>query len=93
MRTLLPLAAILGLSAACTTAYEPPEGTRIDGPPGWVDPVNSEPRTCSPDGRLVAFFSRRTSGDGPGLYVMRTDGWRAQKIADVVGDSLQWSRQ
>lgn len=48
---------------------------------------------CSPDGRLVAFFSRRTSGDGPGLYVMRTDGWRAQKIADVVGDSLQWSRQ
>lgn len=48
---------------------------------------------CSPDGRLVAFFSTRKSGDGPGLYVMRTDGLRARKIADVVGDSLQWSRR
>ncbi len=48
---------------------------------------------CSPDGRLVAFFSTRTTGEGPGLYVMRTDGYRARKIADVLGDSLQWSRR
>ena len=48
---------------------------------------------CSPDGRLVAFFSTRTTGEGPGLYVMRTDGYRARKIADVVGDSLQWARR
>ncbi len=48
---------------------------------------------CSPDGRLVAFFSTRTSGEGPGLYVMRTDGHHARKIADVLGDSLQWSRR
>jgi TolB protein len=47
---------------------------------------------CSPDGRLIAFFSTRKSGDGPGLYVMRTDGFRPRKIADVLGDSLQWSR-
>jgi len=47
---------------------------------------------CSPDGRLVAFFSTRVSGDGPGLYIMRTDGAHARKIANVRGDSLNWSR-
>ncbi len=45
---------------------------------------------CSPDGRLVAFFSTRKSGEGPGLYVMRIDGGRAKRISSLTGDSLRW---
>jgi TolB protein len=45
---------------------------------------------CSPDGRLVAFFSTRTSGEGPGLYVMRVDGLRPKRISNLLGDSLRW---
>jgi TolB protein len=45
---------------------------------------------CSPDGRLVAFFSTRTSGQGPGLYIMRLDGGRPKRISTLVGDSLRW---
>jgi TolB protein len=45
---------------------------------------------CSPDGRLVAFFSTRKSGEGPGLYIMRTDGQRPKRISNLVGDSLRW---
>jgi len=49
--------------------------------------------TCSPDGRLVAFFSTRRSGEGPGLYIGRVDGRRPpQRIASVTGDSLVWGR-
>jgi TolB protein len=45
---------------------------------------------CSPDGRLVAFFSTRSSGEGPGLYLMRVDGGRPKRIAPMLGDSLRW---
>lgn len=45
---------------------------------------------CSPDGRLVAFFSTRTSGEGPGLYVMRLDGGRTKRVSTLLGDSLRW---
>lgn len=45
---------------------------------------------CSPDGRLVAFFSTRTSGEGPGLYIMRLDGGRAKRVSTLLGDSLRW---
>lgn len=45
---------------------------------------------CSPDGRLIAFFSTRTSGEGPGLYMMRTDGGRPKRISPLLGDSLRW---
>jgi TolB protein len=45
---------------------------------------------CSPDGRLVAFFSTRTSNEGPGLYVMRLDGGRPKRISTLLGDSLRW---
>lgn len=48
--------------------------------------------TCSPDGRLVAFFSTRTRGKGPGLYVVRIDGYHLRKVADVTGESLRWTR-
>ena len=46
---------------------------------------------CSPDGRLVAFFSTRTRGQGPGLYIMRIDGTRPKRISTLVGDSLRWA--
>jgi TolB protein len=45
---------------------------------------------CSPDGRLVAFFSTRTSSAGPGLYIMRVDGLRPKRISNLLGDSLRW---
>jgi TolB protein len=45
---------------------------------------------CSPDGRLVAFFSTRTSNAGPGLYLMRLDGGRPKLLAPLLGDSLRW---
>ncbi len=45
---------------------------------------------CSPDGRLVAFFSTRTAGEGPGLYVMRLDGGRPKRVSTLLGDSLRW---
>lgn len=45
---------------------------------------------CSPDGRLVAFFSTRNSGEGPGLYIMRLDGARTKRISTLLGDSLRW---
>jgi TolB protein len=47
---------------------------------------------CSPDGRLVAFFSTQKSGEGPGLYLMRIDGTRRKRISTLVGDSLRWAR-
>lgn len=53
---------------------------------------NSSP-ACSPDGRLVAFFSTRRTKGGPGLYLVRTDGRRPPvRIASLVGDSLHWAR-
>lgn len=45
---------------------------------------------CSPDGRLVAFFSTRTGNEGPGLYVMRLDGGRPNRVSTLLGDSLRW---
>jgi TolB protein len=45
---------------------------------------------CSPDGRLVAFFSTRASGEGPGLYLMRVDGGRPKRVSPLIGDSLRW---
>jgi TolB protein len=46
---------------------------------------------CSPDGRLIAFFSNAKTGKGPGLYVMPIQRpWLAKKISNEVGDSLHW---
>lgn len=53
---------------------------------------------CSPDGRLVAFFStgkqkRGTSAtdEGAGLFVMPIlRPWLAKKISNEVGESLRW---
>ncbi|GAC1570792.1 MAG: hypothetical protein NVS3B20_02570 [Polyangiales bacterium] len=52
--------------------------------------ANSYP-ACSPDGRLIALFSTRTSGKGPGLYVMPIFApSRAQRISAELGESLRW---
>jgi TolB protein len=52
---------------------------------------------CSPDGRLMSFFStgklKRGGGDGEGagLFVMPIlRPWLAKKISSEVGDSLRW---
>jgi TolB protein len=57
----------------------------------WGSARNFSP-SCSPDGRLVAFFSTRTKDDGPGLYLMRVDGRRPKRINTAVGDVLAWAR-
>ena len=42
---------------------------------------------CSPDGRVVAFFSTRGGG---GLYTSNPSGMNQQKIASTTGESLRW---
>jgi TolB protein len=43
---------------------------------------------CSPDGRVVAFFSTRNGG---GLFTSNPDGMNQQKIASTTGESLRWA--
>jgi TolB protein len=46
---------------------------------------------CSPDGRLIAFFSTGKRGQGAGLFVMPIQRpWLAKKISGEVGESLRW---
>jgi TolB protein len=47
---------------------------------------------CSPDGRRVAYFSTRASGEGPGLYLapLREPG-RARRISGELGEGLAWA--
>jgi len=42
---------------------------------------------CSPDGRVVAFFSTRNGG---GIYTSNPQGMNQQKIAGTMGESLRW---
>ena len=49
---------------------------------------NSYP-ACSPDGRLVAFFSNRNKS--PGVYLMSLKSWKAQAISTQEGESLNWA--
>jgi len=42
---------------------------------------------CSPDGRVVAFFSTRNGG---GIYTSNPSGMNQQKIATTTGESLRW---
>lgn len=44
---------------------------------------------CSPDGRLLAFFSTR--GNAPGIYVMSLKSFRTQSISSQTGESLSWA--
>ena len=46
---------------------------------------------CSPDGRLVSFFSTGKHGQGAGLFIMPIQRpWLAKKISSEVGESLRW---
>jgi TolB protein len=48
---------------------------------------------CSPDGRLIAFFSTGKRGQGAGLFIMPVARpWLAKKIAGEVGESLRWEK-
>lgn len=49
---------------------------------------NTHP-ACSPDGRLLAFFSTR--GSAPGIYVMSLKSFRTQSISSQTGESLTWA--
>jgi len=46
---------------------------------------------CSPDGRLISFFSTGKRGQGAGLFIMPIQRpWLAKKISSEVGDALRW---
>jgi TolB protein len=46
---------------------------------------------CSPDGRLVAFFSTGKKGQGAGLFIMPIQRpWLAKKVSGEVGEALRW---
>jgi TolB protein len=48
---------------------------------------NSFP-ACSPDGRLLAFFSTRSNDSG--LYVLSLKRFTTKKLLGTVGESLRW---
>jgi TolB protein len=48
---------------------------------------NSYP-ACSPDGRLLAFFSTRQNDEG--LYVLSLKRWTTKKVRGGMGESLRW---
>lgn len=45
---------------------------------------------CSPDGRLLAFFSTRKSG--PGLYLLNLKRFTSVRVTPELGESLSWAR-
>jgi TolB protein len=45
---------------------------------------------CSPDGRLLAFFSTRKSG--PGLYFLNLKRFASVRMTPQMGESLSWAR-
>jgi TolB protein len=50
--------------------------------------TNSHP-ACSPDGRLLAFFSTRNKQ--PGIYMMSLKSFRVQQLSSQQGESLVWA--
>lgn len=49
---------------------------------------NTSP-ACSPDGRLLAFFSTRNKQ--PGIYLMSLKRFRTQQISSQLGEALRWA--
>jgi TolB protein len=47
---------------------------------------NTSP-ACSPDGRMLAFFSTRNK---PGTYFMNLKRWRTVPLNGQLGESLRW---
>jgi TolB protein len=44
---------------------------------------------CSPDGRLLAFFSTRKNQ--PGLYMMSLKRFSTLQVSSQMGESLRWA--
>ncbi|HET9956034.1 MAG TPA: tolB protein [Polyangiaceae bacterium] len=44
---------------------------------------------CSPDGRMLAFFSTRNKQ--PGVYLMSMKRWKTQQISSQTGEALRWA--
>ncbi len=51
---------------------------------------NSYP-ACSPDGRMLAYFSTRRNPEESGLYVKSLYNWKSHRISGRVGESLRWA--
>jgi TolB protein len=49
---------------------------------------NTHP-ACSPDGRMLAFFSTRNNA--PGIYLMSLKSFRTQLISSQFGEGLSWA--
>jgi TolB protein len=49
---------------------------------------NTSP-ACSPDGRLLAFFSTRNKQ--PGIYLMSLKRYKTQQISPQTGEALRWA--
>lgn len=50
---------------------------------------NTSP-ACSPDGRLLAFFSTRSKQ--PGIYLMSLKRYKTQQVSPQMGEALRWAR-
>jgi TolB protein len=49
---------------------------------------NSYP-ACSPDGRLISYFSKRDKDQG--LFIKSLKNWQSLKISNYLGESLRWA--
>ncbi|MGC4091833.1 MAG: hypothetical protein QM756_28910 [Polyangiaceae bacterium] len=49
---------------------------------------NTSP-ACSPDGRMLAFFSTRNKQ--PGVYLMSLKRFESQQISSQLGEALRWA--
>jgi TolB protein len=49
---------------------------------------NSYP-ACSPDGRLISYFSKRDKEQG--LFIKSLKNWQSLKISSHLGESLRWA--
>ena len=48
--------------------------------------------SCSPDGRLLAFFSTRKGTPGPGLYLLNLKRFTSVRVTPQTGEALSWTR-
>ena len=84
--TVLVYAVRVGASSYDLIASDP------DGDGLWRLTQNQGSNTypaCSPDGRLVAFFSTRKGS--PGIYLLSLKTRQTHKVSSRTGQSLQWA--
>lgn len=51
---------------------------------------NSYP-ACSPDGRMIAYFSTRKNKAESGLYIKSLKNWESHRVSGRLGESLRWA--